>query len=100
MFPINLRNCYALTVEGKSKTTNSLEAWHNSLKLTLASADGKKPRFWKWPRKMKQECSMMEAQLILLLGIPKKLNLEDQRIALKRKEFQNITSAKESLNML
>uniref|UniRef100_A0A915EF68 FLYWCH-type domain-containing protein n=1 Tax=Ditylenchus dipsaci TaxID=166011 RepID=A0A915EF68_9BILA len=43
MFPINLWNCYALTVEGKSKTTNSLEAWHNSLKLALASADGKKP---------------------------------------------------------
>uniref|UniRef100_A0A915EH16 Uncharacterized protein n=1 Tax=Ditylenchus dipsaci TaxID=166011 RepID=A0A915EH16_9BILA len=59
-------NCYDLTVEGKSKTTNSLEAWHNSLKLALASSDGKKPQFWKWLRKFKQECSMMEAQLVLM----------------------------------
>uniref|UniRef100_A0A915CU97 Uncharacterized protein n=1 Tax=Ditylenchus dipsaci TaxID=166011 RepID=A0A915CU97_9BILA len=45
MFPNELWNCFDLTREGKSKTTNSLEAWHNALKLTLGSPDGKRPRF-------------------------------------------------------
>uniref|UniRef100_A0A915CWG7 Uncharacterized protein n=1 Tax=Ditylenchus dipsaci TaxID=166011 RepID=A0A915CWG7_9BILA len=73
--------------ERQIKDKEFSRGWHNTLKLALASSDGKKPRFWKWLRKLKQECSMMEAQLVSMRGTPKKLRLEDQRIAIKRKRI-------------
>uniref|UniRef100_A0A915ETW7 MULE transposase domain-containing protein n=1 Tax=Ditylenchus dipsaci TaxID=166011 RepID=A0A915ETW7_9BILA len=87
MFPNELWNCFDLTREGNSKTTNSLEAWHNALKLTLGSPDGKRPRFWKWLRQMKKECSLKEAELIRLQSTPMKLKTADKRIAQQRKEL-------------
>uniref|UniRef100_A0A915D399 C2H2-type domain-containing protein n=1 Tax=Ditylenchus dipsaci TaxID=166011 RepID=A0A915D399_9BILA len=63
MFPNALWNCFESTKAGNSKTTNSLEAWHNALKLALGSSDGKKPKFLKWLRQMKKECSLKEAEL-------------------------------------
>uniref|UniRef100_A0A915D5P8 MULE transposase domain-containing protein n=1 Tax=Ditylenchus dipsaci TaxID=166011 RepID=A0A915D5P8_9BILA len=66
MFPNELWNCFELTKAGNSKMTDSLEAWHNALKLVLGSSDGKKPKFWKWLRHMKKECSLKEAELVRL----------------------------------
>uniref|UniRef100_A0A915D6I0 Uncharacterized protein n=1 Tax=Ditylenchus dipsaci TaxID=166011 RepID=A0A915D6I0_9BILA len=65
LFAVKLWNCFELTKEGKSKTTNSLEAWPNSLHYALATQDGKKPKFWKWLRQMKKECSLQEASFHL-----------------------------------
>jgi hypothetical protein len=89
MFPNALWNCFELTKAGKAKTTNSLEAWHCALKLALGSADGKKPKFWRWLRQMKKECSLKEAELVRLQGTPMKLKAADKRIAQQRKEIAN-----------
>ncbi len=86
MFEIKLWNCFELTREGKAKTTNSLEAWHNSLKLMMGRQDGKKPPFWKWFRQLKMECSLKEAQLTsLLCGIHIKLKKSDEQLNIRRK---------------
>uniref|UniRef100_A0A915EMF3 Alcohol dehydrogenase-like C-terminal domain-containing protein n=1 Tax=Ditylenchus dipsaci TaxID=166011 RepID=A0A915EMF3_9BILA len=74
--------------DGKAKTTNSLEAWQNSLKYAMGTEDGKKLRFWRWLGRLKQECSLQEAHLVTLqTGTPAKLRAEDKRICLQRKNI-------------
>lgn len=82
MFAHELWNCYQLTVDGAPRTTNSLEAWHNSLKRSFGNQFGKRPKFWKWLREMKTECAEMERRLLS----PEKprLNASDERLSKQR----------------
>uniref|UniRef100_A0A915EK19 Uncharacterized protein n=1 Tax=Ditylenchus dipsaci TaxID=166011 RepID=A0A915EK19_9BILA len=64
------------------------------------SVDGKKPKFWRWLRQMKKECSLKESELVRLQSTPMKLKAMDKRIAQKRKELAENYDSEEMLDYL
>jgi len=87
---VELWNIFVLTRQGKAKTTNSLEAWHNSLQNAMNTTDRKRPHFWRWLGKLKSECRLQESQLIFLQsGGVKKLNPSDKKLAKRRTRMAN-----------
>ncbi len=91
LFQIALWNCFQLTIEGKSKTTNSLEAWHRAMRSNLATENDTQPRFWKWIRGLRKECLVQEAHLMhLQSGGTMKLKRSDKQKAIRHKNIAGV----------